>query len=816
MNDRVSFKPPIPYLEREEESDIEVLRGRKLAKGKRSSRVEGGESIAESKHSIFRFGKTIAASFNPTNWKIWNKDKGEDEEEKQLRILKERQEKAEKIYKELKDSGRFHDGAVGFRIYQDESEDQEMREIEEERGRRQSRDMSRGRPTTRASKMFDGARRRMSRDRSMSRAREISREDKRKGVVFLEPPKMSVSESPAPLSTTSNQSSPNKSSIFKKPSLRNIRNSFSNETSIDGEPHRARRIPSRKDLHKQQKLVKRVSDLEGKLEHARRQLNQSLGDPLAIIEDQPIRRPKFVPGALSSLPSERLLSGYVPDDEEGYTEDGIEEESEIGVAFSVDSNAVTRNSQMQTESQVSAEWARIGASKAPDAGLKEEALPIAAVEGLVPSVEKDDTVSEASNTKAFRRAMEMKGPDTVASTAPPSTVSSKFDDPEDSDYQEPEVKKTPLKTKNVKQKKPIVNNASMRHVSETGKVEPEAESASESDQELTPRPINSLLAFKDADSPTPKPAWNAGFGATTGSGGTKKRKSIFEREADDGGLYKPAKGEESESEVSSIPASKIKKTTNLASNRPRKLQKLEFTDSLAKKATPRQSENGTKKEYGGLKNLRSSPAAISQITLQVPKDFAGTMAKAQARKRDGGVKPSGNKLTKAPSQPSQQSQSHSSRRSESPSPSSAIRPSEIQAHDTAQASQTSNGNEHASLQYKKPNTPPPRKRNSKLERDEIFTAAPGDEAGIPPMPRFPSTIRLSSGEIVVTNPFKDLEGGGFADVGEVGGEEKKEVGRGLTKARAMPKSPSNRNLGRESGMIIDKIEEDFEWPEDVF
>ena len=45
----------------------------------------------------------MAAVFNPSSWKIWSKQQEEDTQEK--RILRERHEKAERIYKELKRTG---------------------------------------------------------------------------------------------------------------------------------------------------------------------------------------------------------------------------------------------------------------------------------------------------------------------------------------------------------------------------------------------------------------------------------------------------------------------------------------------------------------------------------------------------------------------------------------------------------------------------------------------------------------------------------------------------------------------------------------
>ncbi|RAK98692.1 putative nuclear RNA binding protein [Aspergillus ibericus CBS 121593] len=71
-----------------------------------------------------------------------------------------------------------------------------------------------------------------------------------------------------------------------------------------------RRQKSRKELQRQAKLMKRVSDLEIKLDRARRELRALVGEEVVLAPTPYVERPyprKFVPGALPSLPSERLL-----------------------------------------------------------------------------------------------------------------------------------------------------------------------------------------------------------------------------------------------------------------------------------------------------------------------------------------------------------------------------------------------------------------------------------------------------------------------------------------------------------------------------
>lgn len=78
-----------------------------------------------------------------------------------------------------------------------------------------------------------------------------------------------------------------------------------------------RRQKSRKELQRQTKLIKKVSNLEDKLDKARRELRELSGDgeaqpqTLCMEKEKPYSR-KFVPGALPSLPSERLLESCLP------------------------------------------------------------------------------------------------------------------------------------------------------------------------------------------------------------------------------------------------------------------------------------------------------------------------------------------------------------------------------------------------------------------------------------------------------------------------------------------------------------------------
>lgn len=94
---------------------------------------------------------------------------------------------------------------------------------------------------------------------------------------------------------------------------------YHDRTSEDSENTGLRRQKSKKEISRQAKLLKKVSNLEDKLERARRELRQLSGNeerlPASTPESMLMRLDmnpgsyprKFVPGALPTLPSERLL-----------------------------------------------------------------------------------------------------------------------------------------------------------------------------------------------------------------------------------------------------------------------------------------------------------------------------------------------------------------------------------------------------------------------------------------------------------------------------------------------------------------------------
>ncbi|OOG00851.1 hypothetical protein ASPCADRAFT_202677 [Aspergillus carbonarius ITEM 5010] len=89
-----------------------------------------------------------------------------------------------------------------------------------------------------------------------------------------------------------------------------VKRQDSNKFLEELEGSAVRRQKSRKELQRQAKLMKRVSDLEIKLDRARRELRALVGEEEVLAPTPYLEKPysrKFVPGALPSLPSERLL-----------------------------------------------------------------------------------------------------------------------------------------------------------------------------------------------------------------------------------------------------------------------------------------------------------------------------------------------------------------------------------------------------------------------------------------------------------------------------------------------------------------------------
>lgn len=310
MNDRVSRRPPSLYT-REEEVMAQYVRNQGQPHADLDMDYDAG--IESHKPSgVFRFGKAIANAFKPfTVWPgAWKDKEKERSTSPEKNVLQERQAKAIEAYAELKKNGfkgtqtySHHETQVAPKINLADIENQQT-------------------PHFRDSGI------------DMDDCRlpyEPNPNDQLIGIteaLLVPPPPKKRSISPF-----SDVSSARKPSLnFRKPSLQGLKKVTSQihlspvkrqsdtptvpsietehvpESTTTAGPS-LQRQPSRKDIAKHTRLSKKVSDLENKLETARRELELSISNAPPV-PDLPSRigRKPFMPGALPSLPSERNMS----------------------------------------------------------------------------------------------------------------------------------------------------------------------------------------------------------------------------------------------------------------------------------------------------------------------------------------------------------------------------------------------------------------------------------------------------------------------------------------------------------------------------
>lgn len=325
MNDRVSNRPPSIYMtdsDTTENLGIQSYRNALPPKGVNGKGITQSydAGIEASKPSgVYRFGRALVNAFKPiTVWRGF----GNTREEKppgllsEKGIMQERQSKAEKAYAELKRNG--------YKGTQPSSRTVECLSV----------------PAVKVEPAVDEARHFPYRDSGVDvDGYRVSAESERNGQV---PTSVRTPMNPPPTPTArdvvspmSNTISPRKSSMhFRKPSFQNLKKvksqiqlpSMKKQASIQPGPegesvtiqHNLRKQPSRKDIAKQEKLSKRVSNLEAQLEIARMNLRHSVHETTADANKQYVKGTRaFKPGALASLPSERLLSKGLVTNENG-------------------------------------------------------------------------------------------------------------------------------------------------------------------------------------------------------------------------------------------------------------------------------------------------------------------------------------------------------------------------------------------------------------------------------------------------------------------------------------------------------------------
>ena len=336
MNDKVSQRPPAIFT-----GDEDAMERYVTSQGADQEQVDASydAGIDSSKPSgMYRFGKAIASTFNPSSlWQgingIWKEKETKTSPEKQ--VLQERQAKAAEAYAELKKSG-----YKGTQI---------------DSVRRRSEDI----PTIR-SEHIGSLQQRPFRDSGIdvgSYRSSTDRKDSNQSSISVDTFKIpqtrnSKGRSPSPFSETGSR----KSSLhFRKPSLQSLKKAKSHlhlpstreepdgstpvpqlETNDTSNPiltgPRLRKEPSKKDIAKHYKLSKKVSNLENKLEIARRELELSISTapPVPEIPSHVGRKP-FIPGALPFLPSERNMGPPSSENEDSMAPKAVQQPIESRV-----------------------------------------------------------------------------------------------------------------------------------------------------------------------------------------------------------------------------------------------------------------------------------------------------------------------------------------------------------------------------------------------------------------------------------------------------------------------------------------------------
>lgn len=334
------------------------------------SRVAQIEAEKENKSEAGAFGKW-ASSFHPVS--LWNKVFAqtreeiirEDFEEAERKALEEAERKAreeverkakekadfEARYFEMKAAGMFKPKYLGPITKSDtgsfvsrSSALHAPRDsgivIDDDLSGKDPHDDSRS--TSLMSGMLKGSQEYERSTSQMSGVPKDSREHQRSGSqmsgVLATPQDDTTSASEAPETATKAAKTLKSRLHLKKPSLTNIQGSLKRAKSewsltsalhhresssslspvkTDFENSALKKSQSKYDLKKQNKLSKRVSDLETKLSQARKELDEALveASPIPKIGNRyerftpqsTLKRPKFIPGTLPSLPSERIL-----------------------------------------------------------------------------------------------------------------------------------------------------------------------------------------------------------------------------------------------------------------------------------------------------------------------------------------------------------------------------------------------------------------------------------------------------------------------------------------------------------------------------
>jgi hypothetical protein len=279
----------------------------------------------------------------------------------------------------------------------------------------------------------------------------------------------------------------------------------------------------------------------------------------------------------------------------------------------------------------------------------------------------------------------------------------------------------------------------------------------ESEHETTPKPAKIKLATEKIQAPTKKTP-------------SKKRKSTFERLADDGGLYKPSRDSDSDPESEVKKPTQSKKTTGA---RPRKLQKTaqESDGEPNPKASTLEKYSRITTGLGGVSRNNSSAKA----------PVSAPSAPSRSNSLKGGKKPI------SPPPPGQKDKlPQNGKQTFSPPPSSSFTGLDYTKPSVARQIMTPAG-EH-------------------VGRDIAYSADPTTDDNVPPMPALPKEIRLHSGEVIKTTTAA------FASQSSNNSKSSKTSGpTKLTKPRPAPKESKSKKQ-----VVEEEADDDFHWDRDTF
>ncbi|KAL8668274.1 MAG: hypothetical protein Q9168_007092 [Polycauliona sp. 1 TL-2023] len=312
MNDRVSKKPPSIYTRDDEAMEqYHNQISSRLTEPIDDDKAYFDAGIETTKPSgMYRFGKALASAFNPVS--VWQGINGywkmkDDHKQPDKNILDERKIKAEKAYAELKKTGAkgtqpfaLRGSSIDGTGFSDRySMDSSLRDsgvdFDDHHGMSTSRYKQ---PTPAGSEDMLIATTLLRSRRALSPL--IKEETGRKTSLSLPRPSL---QSLKKAKSHFNLSAQKKKVGDAATPLPNLTPS-SEMNSQKG----LTRQPSKKDINKQRKLSKQVSDLETKLQTARYELELSRGQVPDVPKIPKSGRKPFIPGALPSLPSDSFLN----------------------------------------------------------------------------------------------------------------------------------------------------------------------------------------------------------------------------------------------------------------------------------------------------------------------------------------------------------------------------------------------------------------------------------------------------------------------------------------------------------------------------